>query len=74
MVIESGATDQVTVMPSQFQSYNPWSHGSVKFSKGIFKQVAEEGSINVLPNLSLSCVLHIPQFSFDLLHMSSQTK
>lgn len=62
-VIESDATDHVTGMQSNFHLYAETSHGSVRIADGAITQVAREGSINVLPNLSLSSVLHVPQFS-----------
>lgn len=74
-VIDSGATDHVTVsMCSNFRSYAQRSHGRVRIADGTFTCVAGEGTIDVLPNVSLSSVLHVRQFSFNLVSVSSLTK
>ena len=74
-VIDSGATDHVTGMWSIFHLYVQSSNGRIRIANGTFTQVAGEGSIDVLPNLSLASVLHVPQFSFNnLVSFRSLTK
>lgn len=46
----------------------------MKIADGEFTWGAGKGSISVLPDLSLSFVLHVPCFSFNLRSVSSLTK
>eukprot|EP00268_Persea_americana_P007243 TRINITY_DN12669_c1_g1_i1.p1 TRINITY_DN12669_c1_g1~~TRINITY_DN12669_c1_g1_i1.p1 ORF type:complete len:130 (-),score=11.53 TRINITY_DN12669_c1_g1_i1:555-944(-) len=73
-VIDSMTTDHLIGMCSQFQSYKPTFGGSVKIVDGTFTQVAGKRSISVLPDLSISSILHVPKFSFNLVFVSSLTK
>lgn len=66
-VIDSGATDHVTAIRSEFHTYTQQTLGIVKIADAPFTQVAGKGSISVLPNLSLPFVLPVPYFSFNLL-------
>lgn len=71
--IDSGATDHVTCMRSLFQSYTLSARGNVKISNAP-SQKWRETTIIVLPNLSFSSILHVSQFSFNLVSISSLTK
>lgn len=72
--IDSGATDHATSMHSEFHNYTQQDFGRVKIADGAFTWEAGKGSISVLPDLSLSFILHVPCFSFNLLSVSSLTK
>ena len=65
-VIDAGATDHVIGIRSVFQSYTSATDGRVRIADGSSTQVARKGTVCILPNLSLSLVLHVPSFSFSL--------
>ena len=73
-VIDSGTTDHKRRMHPNFHTYAQISHGRVCIADGTFMRETREGTIDVLSNLSLSSVLHAPQFSFNLKYVSSLTK
>ena len=73
-VIDSGAIDHVTGIRSQFQSYSFTTDRRVRIADGSYNHIAGKGTVCVLPNLSLSFVLHVLSFSFNLLFVSALTK
>ena len=74
-VIDSGATNHVTGIHSKFTSYTSLpSLGTVKVANGNHSRVLGEGTVDVNHNLSLKSVLHVPQFSHNLLSVSPIAK
>ena len=73
-VIDSGAIDHVTGIHSQFQSYSSTNDQRVRIADGSYNHIAGKGTVCIFPNLSLSSVLHVPSFSFNLLFVSALTK
>lgn len=72
-VIDSRAMDQTTSKRSEFGSYRPSVHGSIRVADGNQSQVMCKGSVNVSSNLSLSSVLYVPESAHNLVLVSSLT-
>ena len=72
--IDSGATDHVTGIGSDFLSYSATTQGRAGVAEGSYAPVAGKGTVQVSPNLSLSSVLHVPCFSFNLISVSALIK
>jgi hypothetical protein len=73
-VIDSGASDHMTGMSSLFSSYNPCSSKEkVRIADGSLSPVSGKGSISVTPYMSLSFVLHVPDFATNLLSIARIT-
>jgi len=74
-VIDSGATDHMAGNPNLFSSFQPHSSSNtVSLEDGSPSRVIGSGTINATPSLSLSSVLHLPQFSFNLISVSKLTR
>ena len=73
-MIDSGATDHVAGIRYEFQSYTTTNDGGVRIAYGSYTHIAGRGTVRILPDLTLSSVLHIPNFSFNLLSVSALTK
>lgn len=71
-VIDFGATDHMRSMRSDFLSYTLCTQRGVRIVDGSSAPVVGKGNITVSPNLSLSSILHVPKFSFNLLYISAQ--
>ena len=74
-VFYSGATNHVTGIRSEFTSYtlSP-ALETIKVANGNHTEVLGEGTVDVHNKLSLKSVLHVPQFSHNLLSVSSIAK
>ena len=74
-VIDSGATDHMTGNPSLFSSYQSHNSSSnVTLADGSTSCVLGSGSVNLTPLISLSSVLSLPQFAFNLISVSKLTR
>lgn len=74
-IIDSGALDHMTSMPSLFSSYSVYSvKDKVCVVDGYYSSIVGKGSISITPTLPLSLTLHVPKFSFNLLFVSHITK
>lgn len=67
-IIDSGASNHMTDVSFLFSSYNLYSsREKVRIANGSLSLVFGKGSIFVSPSMSLSFVLHIPNFAANLL-------
>ena len=72
LIIDYGALDHMTSNHKLFRSYTP--HGwSIQIENGSFISVASLGSITLSPNITLSCVLYIPNLFCNLLSIGKIT-
>ena len=72
-VIDSGVTNHVTSIRFEFQSCTSTTDRRVRIADGSYNHLVGKGTVCVLPNLTLSSVLHVPSFSFNLLSVSALT-
>ena len=74
-IIDSGATNYMTGASYLFTSYTPCSgKDKVRVADGSIIPITGRGSIRCTKTLSLSLVLHVPDFPINLLSVSSITK
>jgi hypothetical protein len=74
-VINFGATNHMTGASTLFNSYTPCSgKDKVHVADGSMVPITGRGSIMCTKTLSLSSVLHVPDFPINLLSVSSITK
>jgi transposase InsO family protein len=74
-IIDSGATNHMTGTPNLFTSYIPCSgKDKVRVADGSTVPITGRGSVRCTKTLSLSPVLHVPNFPVNLLSVSSITK
>ena len=74
-IIDSGATNHMTGASNLFTSYIPCSgKDKVRVADGSMVPIIGRGSIRCTKTLSLSPVLHVPNFSINLLSVSSIIK
>ena len=74
-VIDSGATEHMTGNPNLFSTFQPHSSTPhVTLADGSTSRVLGSGIVNPIPSLSLSSVLSLPNFSFNLLSVSKLTR
>jgi transposase InsO family protein len=74
-IIDSGASDHMTGISSLFSSYKLCSNREkVRIANGSLSSVSGKGSISVSPSMSLSSVLHIPDFAANLLSIARITR
>ena len=74
-IIDSGATNHMTGTPNLFTSYIPCSgKDKVRVADGSTVPITGRGSVRCTKTLSLSPVLHVPNFPVNLLSLSSITK
>ena len=74
-IIDSGATNHMTGASNLFTSYTPCSgKDKVRVADGSMVPITGRGSIRCTKTLSLSPVLHVPDFPINLLSVSSITK
>lgn len=74
-VIDSGASDHMTGNPnvlSNFHTHASTSH--VTIAVGSTLRVLGSANVNLAPSISLSSVLSLPKFSFNLLSVSKITR
>ena len=74
-VIDSGATNHMTGISGLLSNLGHFSSlPNVTLVDGLATTISSLGTTNLSPNLSLSCVLYIPDFPFNLLSISKLTK
>lgn len=74
-VIDSGASDHMTGNPTLFSSLDKHTSSShVTIADGSTPHVLGSGTIELTPSVSLSSVLSLPNFSFNLLSVSKITR
>lgn len=74
-VIDSGASDHMTGNPTIFSNFNKHrSPSHVTIANGSTTPVLGSGTIDLTPSVSLSSVLSLPNFSFNLLSVSKITR
>ncbi|GJR30034.1 hypothetical protein Tco_1106266 [Tanacetum coccineum] len=74
-VIDSSASDHMTGNSHIFNNFDTHASSSyVTISDGSISQVLGSGTVNLRPSISLSLVLSLPKFSFNLLSVSRITR
>ncbi|KAJ9558572.1 hypothetical protein OSB04_013186 [Centaurea solstitialis] len=74
-VIDSGASDHMTGNPTLFSTFDKYMSPSyVTIADGSASFVLGPGTIELTPSVSLSYVLSLPKFSFNLLSVSRITR
>ncbi|KAJ9561432.1 hypothetical protein OSB04_006592 [Centaurea solstitialis] len=74
-VIDSGASDHMTGNPTLFSTFDKhMSPSHVTIADGSASSVLGSGTIELTPSVSLSYVLSLPKFSFNLLSVSRITR
>ncbi|XP_040935279.1 uncharacterized protein [Gossypium hirsutum] len=74
-ILDSGAFDHMTGNLSLFHTYLPChDHSQFRIADGSYSPVAGMGTVRLTENFSLDKVLHVPNFSCNLLLISKLTK
>ena len=74
-IIDSGASDHMTGSSPVFCAYTPCSgRDKVRIADGTVSSVSGKGLVRVTPLLSLSSVLHVPNFTTNLLSIGRITR
>ncbi|KAJ9544458.1 hypothetical protein OSB04_024165 [Centaurea solstitialis] len=74
-VIDLGASDHMTGNPTLFSTFNKhMSPSHVTIADGSASSVLGSGTVELTPSVSLSYVLSLPKFSFNLLSVSRITR
>ncbi|CAJ2666495.1 unnamed protein product [Trifolium pratense] len=74
-ILDSGATDHMTPLPTQFSTYSPClSNKKISTADGTLLTVAGQGDIQISPSIILRNVLHIPKLSTSLISIQKLTK
>ncbi|PSS35748.1 Endonuclease [Actinidia chinensis var. chinensis] len=74
-IIDSGASDHMTGSSPVFCAYTPCSgRDKVRNADGTVSSVSGKGLVRVTPLLSLSSVLHVPNFTTNLLSIGRITR
>ena len=74
-IIDSGAADHIIGLSTIFSTYHPCSKkDKVKTANGTLSSVSGKGVIHASNLLQLSSVLHVPNFSTNLLSISRITQ
>lgn len=74
-IIDNGAFHHMTGMSSLFTSYHIcFGKDKVRITDGFLSSIDDQGDIPTTSNLSLSFVLHVPNFTLNLLFISHITK
>jgi GAG-pre-integrase domain len=70
-IVDSGASQHMTPDPTVFKSYKPLSgKEKVQTADGTFCSIAGIGNVTCTPDIQLSSVLHIPNFTNNLMSVS----
>ena len=72
-VIDSGATDHMTGVSGIFSEFHE-SSSNVTLADGSVSTVKGVGTVPLTPSLSLSSVMYLPSFPFNLMSVSHLTK
>ena len=73
-VINTGATDHIVCSVSLLTSITGISHSMVQLPNGESVVVTHVSTIQLSSHITLTNVLYVPYFSFNLLSVSSMTK
>ncbi|OIT21742.1 hypothetical protein A4A49_58190, partial [Nicotiana attenuata] len=74
-IIDSGANRHMTGSSKGFQNYSPSPKGDcVRIANGSLTPVSGTGSVICTPDITLSSVLHVPEFPVNLLSVNAITK
>ena len=74
-IIDSGANRHMTGSSKGLQNYSPSPKGDyVRIANGSLTPVSGTGSIFCTPDITLSSILHVPDFPINLLSVSAITK
>ncbi|CAJ2627685.1 unnamed protein product [Trifolium pratense] len=74
-ILDSGATDHMTPLPTQFSTYSPClNNKKISTADGTLLTVAGQGDIQISPSIILRNVLHIPKLSTSLISIQKLTK
>ncbi|CAJ2663478.1 unnamed protein product [Trifolium pratense] len=74
-ILDSGATDHMTPLPTQFSTYSPClSNKKISTADGTLLTVAGQGYIQISSSIILRNVLHIPKLSTSLISIQKLTK
>ena len=73
-VIDTRTTDHIVCSVSLLTSITAISHSMVQFRNGESAVVTHVGTIQLSSHMTLTNVLYVPSFSFNLLSISSMTK
>ncbi|XP_041995943.1 uncharacterized protein LOC121746088 [Salvia splendens] len=73
-ILDTGATNHVCYDQSLFTSAAPISNVSVNLPNGNTAPVTHLGTIQLTPLITLTSVLHVPSFSFNLISVSALTQ
>jgi hypothetical protein len=70
-IVDSGAFQHITLDFTIFKSYKPLSGKErVQTTDGTFCSIAGIGNVTCTPNIQLSSVLHVPNFTNNLMSVS----
>jgi GAG-pre-integrase domain len=72
-IIDSGAFRHITGTSSEFVEYHPSKHvcpETIQTADGTSQPISGIGSVRYNPTITLSSVLHVPSFPFNLLSVS----
>ena len=70
-IVDSGASKHMTPDPTMFKTYKPMSgREKVQTADGSLCSIAGVGDVTCTPDLQLSSVLHVPNFTNNLLSVS----
>lgn len=73
-VIDSGASDHMSGNPHLFSNFHTHATSThVTIADGSTPRVLGSGTVNLTPSISLSYVLSLPNFSFNLLSVNKIT-
>ena len=74
-IIDSGASDHMTVQSNLFSSYTPYTGpDKVKIADDIFSSISGKCLMHITSSFSLSSVLHVPSFVANVLSISHLTR
>ena len=73
-VLDSGANDHMTGKLSIFSSPVVPIHQTICLADGSTSTIQHKGDVCLSPNITLSSVLHVPNFAFNLLSVSRLAK
>ncbi|GMP43536.1 hypothetical protein CsSME_00012859 [Camellia sinensis var. sinensis] len=74
-IIDSSASDHMSGSSDIFSAYKPFSdQDKVKIADGTVSSIFGKGLVHVTPTIPLFSVLHVPNFSVNLLSLSCLTQ
>jgi len=73
-IVDSGATDHVTISLDNFDSYSKINDIKVNLPNGIHVKATHKGNIKLNNGITLHNVLFIPEFNYNLISLSKLIK